>query len=146
MNEAELKANGQLTRYYVTDLNQNPSLSMLQENEFDTITNAVSVDYLNKPLKVFAEMYRVLKPGGTAIMSFSNRCFPTKVINIWLRTDDTEHVQIVANYFHFSGFSDIKAYDISPGRNSDPMYVVLGKKPSSPVEDCTEEKKTTNKL
>ncbi len=23
-------------------------------------------------------MHRVLKPGGTAIMSFSNRCFPTK--------------------------------------------------------------------
>ena len=28
--------------------------------------------------QVFAEMHRVLKPGGLAIMSFSNRCFPTK--------------------------------------------------------------------
>lgn len=28
--------------------------------------------------QVFAEMRRVLKPGGTAMMSFSNRCFPTK--------------------------------------------------------------------
>jgi ubiquinone/menaquinone biosynthesis C-methylase UbiE len=29
-------------------------------------------------LQVFKEMQRVLKPGGTAYMSFSNRCFPTK--------------------------------------------------------------------
>ncbi len=39
---------------------------------------AVSVDYLTKPLEVFREVHRVLKPGGLAIMSFSNRCFPTK--------------------------------------------------------------------
>mgnify|MGYP001144347911 CR=1 FL=1 len=39
---------------------------------------AVSVDYLTKPLEVFREVNRVLKPGGLAIMSFSNRCFPTK--------------------------------------------------------------------
>ena len=42
------------------------------------ITNAVSVDYLAKPIEMFKEMHRVLKPGGQAIMSFSNRCFPTK--------------------------------------------------------------------
>ena len=45
---------------------------------FQVITNTVSVDYLSKPIEVFKEMHRVLKPGGTAIMSFSNRCFPTK--------------------------------------------------------------------
>lgn len=28
--------------------------------------------------QVFKEMHRVLKPGGVAMMSFSNRCFPTK--------------------------------------------------------------------
>jgi ubiquinone/menaquinone biosynthesis C-methylase UbiE len=49
-----------------------------QDNTFDVITNAVSVDYLTRPLEVFREMHRVLKPGGQAIMSFSNRCFPTK--------------------------------------------------------------------
>ena len=49
-----------------------------EDNSFDIITNAVSVDYLAKPLEVFKEMHRVLKPGGRAIMSFSNRCFPTK--------------------------------------------------------------------
>ena len=56
-----------------------------EDNSFDIITNAVSVDYLTKPIEVFKEMHRVLKPGGQAIMSFSNRCFPTKGLNILLR-------------------------------------------------------------
>lgn len=38
----------------------------------------MSVDYLTRPLEVFQEMHRCLKPGGLAVMSFSNRCFPTK--------------------------------------------------------------------
>lgn len=29
-------------------------------------------------VQVFQEIHRVLKPGGKAYMSFSNRCFPTK--------------------------------------------------------------------
>lgn len=49
-----------------------------EDNSFDVVTNAVSVDYLTRPLEMFREMHRVLKPGGQAIMSFSNRCFPTK--------------------------------------------------------------------
>lgn len=77
MNEAELKRNAVLTDYEVKDLNQDPKLPY-EDNTFDVITNAVSVDYLNKPMEVFREMHRVLKPGGRAIMSFSNRCFPTK--------------------------------------------------------------------
>ena len=56
-----------------------------EDNSFDVITNAVSVDYLTKSIEVFKEMHRVLKPGGQAIMSFSNRCFPTKGLNIFLR-------------------------------------------------------------
>ena len=33
----------------------------------------LQVDYLNKPLEVFNEIHRVLRPGGKAIMSMSNR-------------------------------------------------------------------------
>jgi ubiquinone/menaquinone biosynthesis C-methylase UbiE len=31
------------------------------------------VQYLQQPERVFAEVYRVLKPGGVAIFTFSNR-------------------------------------------------------------------------
>lgn len=72
-------------------------------------------------------MRRVLKPGGRAIMSFSNRCFATKVINIWLRTTDLEHVWIVGSYFHYTkGFSKPRAIDLKPGMFglTDPLFVV----------------------
>ena len=38
--------------------------------------------------KIFSEINRVLKPGGKVLISQSNRFFPTKVIRIWLQTDD----------------------------------------------------------
>ena len=77
MNEEELARNAVLTEYAVKDLNVEPKLPY-EDNSFDVVTNAVSVDYLARPMEVFREMHRVLKPGGRAIMSFSNRCFPTK--------------------------------------------------------------------
>jgi ubiquinone/menaquinone biosynthesis C-methylase UbiE len=57
MNEDELKANKEVTEYVVHDLNLEPALPF-PDDSFDVITNAVSVDYLNKPLEVFQEMHR----------------------------------------------------------------------------------------
>ncbi|KAK7314344.1 hypothetical protein VNO77_32864 [Canavalia gladiata] len=132
MNEDELKRNPVLTDYAVQDLNVNPKLPF-EDNSFDIITNVVSVDYLTKPLDVFKEMCRILKPGGLAIMSFSNRCFWTKAISIWTSAGDADHVMIVGSYFHYAGgFEPPQAVDISPnpGR-SDPMYIVYSRKLST---------------
>ncbi|KAA8523236.1 hypothetical protein F0562_009659 [Nyssa sinensis] len=99
-------------------------------NEEELKRNPVSVDYLTKPLDVFKEMHRILKPGGLAIMSFSNRCFWTKAISIWTSTGDADHALIVGSYFHYTGgFEPPQAVDISPnpGR-SDPMYIVYSRK------------------
>ena len=61
-------------------------------------------------------MLRVLKPGGVASMAFTNRCFATKVVPIWLRPfTDQHHASVVANYFHFSGdWDDLVVVDVSP--------------------------------
>ncbi|KAI9118826.1 hypothetical protein K1719_010271 [Acacia pycnantha] len=129
MNEEELKRNAVLTEYVVQDLNVNPRLPF-EDNSFDIITNVVSVDYLTKPLDVFKEMQRILKPGGLAIISFSNRLFWTKAISIWTSTGDADHVIIVGSYFHYAGgFEPPQAVDISPnpGR-SDPLYIVYSRK------------------
>ncbi|KAE7998568.1 hypothetical protein FH972_003102 [Carpinus fangiana] len=132
LNEEELKRNPVLTECVVQDLNLNPKLPF-EDNSFDIITNVVSVDYITKPLDVFKEMCRILKPGGLAIMSFSNRCFWTKAISIWTSTGDADHALIVGSYFHYAGgFEPPRAVDISPnpGR-SDPMYIVYSRKLST---------------
>ncbi|KAK9102183.1 hypothetical protein Sjap_019437 [Stephania japonica] len=115
MNEEELKRNPVLTEYVVQDLNVNPKLPF-EDNSFDVITNVVSVDYLTKPLDVFKEMSRILKPGGLAIMSFSNRCFFTKAISIWTSTGDADHALIVGSYFHYAG-------GFEPPQNKCPLQI-----------------------
>lgn len=132
----ELKANKQLTDWVVHDLNKDPSLPY-PENTFDVVTNCVSVDYLNRPLEVFAEIHRVLKPGGRAIMSFSNRCFPTKAVALWTATGDLDHAWIVGAFFHYGvpgGFDAPTARDLSPrprtpfSPQGDPMYIITATK------------------
>ncbi|CAA0829213.1 S-adenosyl-L-methionine-dependent methyltransferases superfamily protein [Striga hermonthica] len=124
LNEEELNRNPVLTEYVVQDLNVDPKLPF-KDNTFDVITNVVSVDYLTKPIDVFKEMSRILKPGGLAIISFSNRCFFTKAISIWTSTGDADHVMIVGAYFHYAGgFEPPEAVDISPNPSrTDPIDV-----------------------
>jgi len=114
MNEEEIRENGQVDEYVVKDLNADPTLPF-PDNSFDIVTNAVSIDYLNKPLSICKEVARVLKPGGVAMFALSNRCFPTKAINLWLRTNDLEHVFIVGSYFHYTGmFKPPSAVEVGP--------------------------------
>ena len=40
---------------------------------YDEVTNAVSVDYLTKPLEMMKEVNRVLKPGGLAVRRETGR-------------------------------------------------------------------------
>jgi SAM-dependent methyltransferase len=125
MNELELEKNAQLADYTLKDLNLDPTFPYA-DNSYDVVTCVVSVDYLNKPLEVFKEIGRVLRPGGVAIMSQSNRCFPSKAIAIWLNTNDAEHVFIIGSYFHYSNlFNAPEGIDISPNSGrSDPMLII----------------------
>jgi len=122
MNEEELRENRQVNEYYVKDLNADPRLPF-EDNSFDIVTNVVSIDYLNKPLEICSEVARVLKPGGAAMFSLSNRCFPTKAVGIWLSTNDLEHVYIVGSYFHYaSGFKPPSAVEVSPNQAITPWF------------------------
>lgn len=113
MNEEELAANEQLLVHYRQDMNKNPTLSQFQDESFDIVCNVVSVDYLTTPKQIFEETFRVLRPGGKALISFSNRCFASKAVAMWLQADDIGRLTIVGSYFHYSAkWSTIQALDI----------------------------------
>jgi SAM-dependent methyltransferase len=125
MNAEELIRNPQLSEYVVHDLNLQPELPF-EDERFDGAIVTVSVQYLTSPVEVFAEVGRVLKPGAPFVVTYSNRCFPTKAVAIWQMLGDREHADLVGLYFRLAGcFGASQAVDLSPHPgSSDPLYAV----------------------
>jgi SAM-dependent methyltransferase len=125
MNRAELEANEMATSVIVHDLNRDPRIPLEDESISDAVC-CVSVDYLTKPIEVFRDVARVLRPGGSFVCTFSNRLFPTKAVRAWLYTDDADHCEIVSTYFqssHVFGPATI-ARRTPPDHRGDPLYAV----------------------
>eukprot|EP00276_Gloeochaete_wittrockiana_P018109 CAMPEP_0184337962 /NCGR_PEP_ID=MMETSP1089-20130417/6466_1 /TAXON_ID=38269 ORGANISM="Gloeochaete wittrockiana, Strain SAG46.84" /NCGR_SAMPLE_ID=MMETSP1089 /ASSEMBLY_ACC=CAM_ASM_000445 /LENGTH=312 /DNA_ID=CAMNT_0026664143 /DNA_START=76 /DNA_END=1014 /DNA_ORIENTATION=- len=132
MNEEELARNACLTEYVVRDLNKTPALPY-EDQSFDLVCCALSIDYLTQPLQVFREVSRVLKPGGLVTIAFSNRVFPDKAVSLWMDTGDEQHAIYVGTILSCAGGFDRPTFlDISPrsflGSKSDPMYIVQARK------------------
>lgn len=135
MNAEELAKNSRLNHYFVQNLNQDQHFP-LPDQSFDAVLNTVSVQYLQYPETIFAEIHRVLKPGGVAIVSFSNRMFFQKAIQGWRDASEADRVELVKRYFRsVAGFSEPETINRSfnvpnflqmlgvPG--GDPFYAVL---------------------
>ena len=129
MNAEELAANPQAAATVVHDLNADPVLPFADAT-FDAVVCCVSVDYLTRPVDVFTDVGRVLRPDGVFVCTFSNRCFPTKAIRGWLYSNDEQHCTIVATYFALSGrFEDaVVERRTAPGRPGDPLYAVRARR------------------
>jgi SAM-dependent methyltransferase len=125
MNAEELAANPRLTRCFVLFLYRDPVLP-LEDDHFDGAMCCVSVQYLQKPIEVFAEVKRVLKPEAPFIVSFSNRCFPTKAVAIWRAMDLNGHASLVNLYMERAGFASIAVRALANGSHSDPLIAVIG--------------------
>jgi hypothetical protein len=126
MNATELAANPRLTRWFVQDLNREPSLP-LADAQFDAALCCVSVQYLQRPVEVFAEVRRVLRPGAPFAVSFSNRCFWTKAVAIWRALDIQRHAGLVSHYAERAGFASIEARLLADGYESDPLVAVIAR-------------------
>jgi len=133
MNQAELAANKALDEYVIHDLNQDPRLPF-PDASFDVVLNTVSVDYLVRPVEVFAEAARVLKPGGLHLLIFSNRWFEPKVTRIWREAGETERPLLVEDWLRAAGgFGEARAFaSKNKPRPKDDKYAHLNI-PSDPV-------------
>lgn len=84
-------------------------------------------------------MRRVLKPSAPFIITFSNRCFPTKAVAIWQATSLAQKAALVASYLEAAGFAEIQAENRTrpPKRGlfttgeGDPLIGVWGRRPHS---------------
>lgn len=126
LNARELAANPRLTRSFVQDLNADPNLP-LDAASVDAATLCVSVQYLQHPVAVLREVARVLRPGAPAIVSFSNRCFPTKAVAIWGAIGGNDHARLVGLYLQRAGFATVERRSPVPaGGPGDPLTAVVG--------------------
>ena len=127
MNETELRRNVRLDSYVVQNLNGNPVLPF-GDAEFDGCSICVSIDYLTRPVEVLREVGRVLRVGAPTIISFSNRCFPSKAVAVWHKLNERGRMQLVERYLQNArNFQNIRSLDRSPQRMfSDPLYAVVG--------------------
>lgn len=130
MNQEEMEDNPQLHEAIVHDLNTDPTLPFVDAS-FDAALCCVSIQYLVRPLEVFAEVVRVLRPEGPFVVTFSNRCFPEKAVSAWLYASTDDHLAMVRNYFQrTAGFSAPRVEDRSPG-GGDPLYAAWAQRSGS---------------
>jgi SAM-dependent methyltransferase len=131
MNPTEMLDNPRLAQGIVHDVNRDPALPF-GDDAFDAVVCAVSVQYLTRPIEVFRDVRRTLRPGAPFIVSFSNRCFPEKAVALWRVATDTQHVSIVTAYFAASdetgrGWGQIYERAHTPPAG-DPLYAVWSAK------------------
>ena len=122
MNAEELAANPRLDARIVHDLNAEPRLPFA-DSSFDRAVVAVSVQYLTRPVEVFADLHRVLAADGLVAIAMSHRCFPTKAILAFRALPPQERIQVVGAYLQAAGFVDVNLVDRSPP-NADPLWIV----------------------
>ncbi|MDY0132055.1 MAG: class I SAM-dependent methyltransferase [Desulforegulaceae bacterium] len=142
MNIEELKENKILSKRIVQNLNTNTVLPF-DDNSFDYAVCSMSVEYLSNPFEVFKDVYRILRPGGLFIVSFSNRWFPGKEIKIWNELHDFEKMGLVLEYFYNTkkfkncGTISMRGFPRLYDKNdrykdslwfSDPLFIVYGEK------------------
>lgn len=139
LNSKELAYNKLASTWLTQDLNQMNALPFDQES-YDLITCTASVEYLTQPKEVFTDIARILKKGGYCTISFSNRWFPTKAIQLWSELHDFEKMGYVIHLFKSSGkFDHIEALSVrgyprpedDPHQEyyySDPVFLVSARK------------------
>jgi SAM-dependent methyltransferase len=143
MNARELDQNPRLRERVVQDINADPTLPFATAS-FDAVLCSMSVEYLTRPFEVFAEVARVLKPGAPFVLTFSERWFPSKVIQLWTDIHPFERMAVVLDYFRASGLYDGLGTESRRGlprpeddkyaatlAEADPVYAVWGRRVAS---------------
>ena len=146
LNPRELKQNPRLTERVLQDLNQEPELRF-PDASFDLVLDTISIQYATRPFELFAEVARVLRPGGLHLVVFSNRMFPRKAVKVWRDASEDERVLLVEDYFRAIATYDRTESFLSAGLRrpeddphahelaySDPIYAIYAERSGGPAD------------
>ncbi len=103
LNLEELQSNRALHEYHVADINEDPYLEHFAPTSFDAVICSLSIGYVRHPMRMLVEIRRVLKQGGVAVFTWSDRFFPTKAISAWRRATETGRLWLAGCYFYYVG-------------------------------------------
>jgi hypothetical protein len=109
LNREELESNELLADFTLQDLNAHPVLPW-NDASFDAVINTASFEYLVEPVAVLRETHRCLKPSGLAVVSFTNRFFPSKAIHLWTLLHPLERLTWVATLMRAAGFRHLHTW------------------------------------
>ena len=130
LNAIEMAENPALDQAVVHDINADPKIPF-DDGSFDAVVITVSIQYIIRPVEVFAHVNRVLKEAGSLHVVYSNRMFPSKAVAIWKVLDDASRAPLIASYFQYSGgWEPARTIDIGSRQKLyvDPVYVVTASK------------------
>jgi SAM-dependent methyltransferase len=137
MNATELDRNPLLSERVVHDLNADPRLPW-DDARFDVVLCALSIEYLTQPEAVLRAARRVLRPGGTCLITFSERWFPPKAVLPWPALMPGQRLAWVLRHLERAGFAQLHTESLRglprPADDkyirqtslADPLYAVWG--------------------
>ena len=136
LNDAELRANPRLDRHWLQNLNTNQLLP-LPDATVDATLIVAGWQYLQQPEAIAAELFRITRPGGEVLVSFSNRMFFSKAPVVWTDGSDRDHLSYVAQVLSAQGWAidRVIAEDTRAegplgwlGGKGDPFFSVIAKR------------------
>jgi SAM-dependent methyltransferase len=123
LNAVELGENERLSQFFVRNFNKEPDEWALESDTFDAVLICCSVQYFQQPERVFSEIFRVLKPGGICIITFTHNLFYEKAVAAWRDGSMFSRTQLVKQYFMaVDGFTEPEALtSVSGGASLSPF-------------------------
>ena len=131
MSKAKAKADLQDCTFQIGDAENIP----FPTDHFDRYVSAGSIEYWPNPDKGIQEAYRVIKPGGHALMIGPlepGTWFSRYMANLWMLFPKEQEYR---KWFEEAGFSDIRSVYVRPhwhdGKTSQYGIAIMGKKPAA---------------